>query len=877
MELKHTEISSLFFIIHCIFVFIDLLSSCFARLSLFIVEPVIHIEKINGYQIYTHNPKAEDISDAVCKILATQRNNIKVKLNPIKQDIIEGTSFEERCVEYFEGNFETLATEAPLILPCKEPEKSKEIVKTMESWCIKTNKSSRIKGLVLHSFSVLRHLEHFGFAREVLKERLEIKTFSEAPVIVVYNPQENALMLIRNAETQDLTTDIYIGLDDLKMFILLFNDDLKSSNLNIIPLVVTDNFHEVRLECSACINNVLSLKEFKDLPTFEKWWKERETYFEKVSLKNITPDFIKKFSAKMAGTVAATFIYGKHVPTLTDKSDEQMANVTVLLTREQMEIVYSQDKHIIIRGGFGCGKTIIAATMLKKISENLKNNEKLYYICYDSRSELLDQMTNVAQKEGVANMTSFHNEERRNLSEIIKDILEKRESTRKVNFIVDEYDGEDLDESEAKSLNKIFNELLKQMFIIIIVQPIEKKRIINNIPQERNKFELLETMKVYELNRVMRNSVEIHNLVKLTTDMLRKQQTVFVHPEDQKIKSELKTSTRHESVSETNTETKLPKSGPQITAKLTIRQRDANQYPKEKLRFDEAKVVPASLQGTRNRDEFSEENPSIPSISPSIPSIPKLGLDEAQALSGSLKETDDGGTKTISEFLFAAAEKTGHKISSEKPKLFELADRSDFQKVASLIAIFEKREIERSEQVVLHFDTGSNEIPDIFFFIFAQHFKIEEKIANKYEQFKSLKKSVLVCSYPTFRGLEHPKITVVIDRDIYYVQHYLAETLARCTTDLCVVALQNSSTLTEVTSEWKTKEAIQQLEIEISEDESQVEDFEFTRGTNTEIINAKFRSEYYMKMEKHFLELMTKDKNFESKMEVEARKIIKQR
>ena len=415
------------------------------------------------------------------------------------------------------------------------------------------------------------------------------------------------------------------------------------------------------------------------------------------------------------------------------------------------------------------------------------------------------------------------------------------------------------------------------MFIVIIVQPFKKKRVINKIPQKRNKFELLENMKLCKLNRVIRESVEIHNLVKLTTDVLRKQQTVFIHQEDEKMKSELKTSTRNELVSATNTVTKLRKSGPQITAKLPTRQRDANQYPKEKLGFDEAKVVPASLQGTRNREGFPEENPSIPSIPPSIPSIPKLGLDEAQALSGSLKGTDDGGTKTISEFLFAAAEKTGHKISSEKPKFFELADRGDFQKVTSLIAIFEEREIERSEQVVLHFDTGSNEIPDIYFFIFAQHFKIEEKITNKYEELKSLKKSVLVCSYPTFRGLEHPKITVVIDRDIYYVQHYLVETLARCTTDLCVVVLQNSSTLTEVTVEWKTKEAIQQLEIEISEDESQVEDFEFTRGTNTGIINAKFRSEYYKKMEKHFLELMTKDKNFESKKEVEARKVIQQR
>ena len=614
---------------------------------------------------------------------------------------------------------------------------------------------------------------------------------------------------------------------------------------------------------------MLSLDEFKDLPAFENWWKERETYFEKVSIKDINPDFIKSFSAKITGTVAATFIYGKHIPTLTDKYDEQMINLAVLLTREQIDIVYSQDKHIIIKGGFGCGKTIVAAAMLEKISESLKNDEKLYYICYDSRSELLNQMVNVAQNKEVANMTSFHNKERRNLSEIIKDILVKKESTRKVNFIVDEYDGEDLDESEAKSLNEIFNEWLKNMFIVLIVQPIEKKRVINNIPQKRNKSELLENMKVYQLTRVMRNSVEIHNLVKLTTDVLRKQQTVFIHQEDKKTKSEPKIRVRNESVSAANTVTKSRNPGLHITAKLPSRRRDVNQYRKEILGLNEVKFTPESVKGTRYRDDYSEENPSIP----------KLGLDEAQALSEAMTGTSDGGVKTISEFRFAAADKTGHKIRSKKPTFFELGARSDFQKVISLIAIFEEREIDRSEQVVHHFDTGSNQIPDIFFFTFAHHFKIQDKVTKKYEEFKSPEKSILVCSHPTFRGLEHPKITVVIERDIYYVQHYLVEALARCTSDLCVVVLQNSSTLTNITTEWKTKVAIQQLEIKIFEDTSQGEDFEleFTRSTNTEIINAKFRSEHYKKLQERFSELMTKDKNFESKKELEAKRIIQQR
>ena len=844
-----------------------------------ILEPVVHIEKIDGYQIFTHNPKAEDISDAIREVLSTKRTNIKVKLTPIKQDIMREASFEERCKDYFEENFETLAKEAPLILPCKQPEKFKEIVKTMEYWCIKTNKSSSIKGLVLHSFSVVRHLEHFGFTREALKERLKIEDISEASVIVVYNPQENVILLIRTAESQDLETDIKLGLNDLKMFILLFNDKLKDSNMKLISLVVTDKENYHKLQCPDCKNNVLSLETLKDPATFENWWEGKSTHFEKETVENINTDFINSFLAKFTGTVASAFLYGKFIPTMTKKSDEQMENLSVLLTREQIEIVYSQHKHIIIRGGFGCGKTIIAAVMLKQISESLKIDEKLYYICYDSRSELLDQVTQDAEEKGMTNVTPFHNAERRKLSEIIKGILGKNEGTKKINFVVDEYDGEDLDESEAKSLNLIFNISLKQAFIFLIVQPIEKERTIDNINQKRNRFELLENMKLYQLNRVMRNSVEIHNLVKLTTDVLQKQRTIFIHKEDSNMKSEsqiFRPVSKILNIFRGNKNvTKAPELGPDITEESLSKQVDPYDYPKENpgiptLGSDETKAVAAVMKGTSygGPHKYPEENSSIP----------KLGLDEAQAVSGSVKRTSGGGVKTISKFLFATADKTGHKISSKKPAFFELGKKSDFEKILSLIAIFEERKIKRGEHVVLHFDTGIKGIPDVFLFLFAHHFNMKEKVTNKYQEFKSLEKPILVCSYASFRGLEHPKITVIIDRDIYYVQHYLVETLARCTSDLYIVVLQNSVTLKEVRTKWKSNRAIRSFEIKISEDVSQREDFElaFTGSANIEMINAKFRSKYYENLREKFSQL-TEDKSLESEKELEARKIIQQR
>ena len=825
-------------------------------LLLFIPEDVIHISKISDYQLFAHNAKAKEISDAIHEILKTKETNINIKLNPIKEYNVENMNFDKRCVTYFEENFESLAEEAPIILPCKEPEKFKEIVKTLESWCRKTNKSSKIKGLVLHSFSVFRHLKHFGFKKEALQRSLKIRAFSEEPVTIVHNPRENLLLLIRIAEHQDLQTDVKLGLDDLKMFILLCNYELKGSNMKLISLVVTGKEHDFQSKCVNCVNNVLPLETFKDLPTFENWYENKATYFETESVENINANFIKFFVAKITGAVAATFIYGEYMPTLTVNSYEKMKNLSVLLTRQQMEILYSQHKYVIVKGGFGCGKTVIAAAMLKKISESLRNNEKLYYVCYDSRSELLSQITKDVQKKTDTNITPYHNVERRNLSEVIGDILQQHESTEKINFVVDEYDGEDLDKTEANRLNKVFNESLKQSFIALIVQPIEKERIIFNTHQSRNRFDLLKNMELHQLNLVMRNSVEIHNLIKVTMDLLQKQKTVFIHHKTNKTESEVKIDIP---MSRNNYVNELSKPGSDIYTELPSRKKESHE---------------------ENHEESSN--------------IVKLGLDEAQAVAESVLRKNDGvvttflnaaagiftfgRNKTTTKFLYAAVDKTGHKISTKKPALCEVEDKSGFQKIISLIAIFEERQVKKGEHVVLHFDTATDAIPEIFLFAFA-HFKMQDKITNNYKVFTSRERSILVCSYLTFRGLEHPKITVVLDRDIYYVQHYLVETLARCTTDLCVVVLKNSSNLKKITAKWKSKQVIEQWNVKISEDAAEGENFktELKSTKNSNTINAKFNFEYYKKLEKQFDKLVSEDRIFQYKDDFEARKTLQQR
>ena len=788
-----------------------------------------------------------EISAAIKETLAKKKTSLRVCLGVNEICYVEEPKFTKQCSAYFEKNFKKLAEEEPLSLPWKIPEDYMEIERIMARWCKETNELPSVKGLILHKFSLTRCLELYGIKEDTIRDSLCIGKFSKAPICVTYNPRQKAILLIRKAESDDLATDMALCRNDLKMFILLFNDELIGSGVKLIPLVVSDG--KPKVDCDECLNHVLSESKFKP---FASLWKKK--YFQTKPEGKFKKDFNNYFLAKATSLMAATYIYYDCIPKFTSRTCEEMNNLAVLLTREQLEIFYSQDKHMIVKGGFGCGKTIVAAAILQKISENLGEHEKLFFICYDSRSALINYMIKDKQvsevcydsrsalknymikyEQGreVAKVVKFHNKEGLPLSQIIKDILEIEKYPEKVNFIVDEYDGEDLDESEANALNNMLSntDSLKDAFLMLIAQPIEKERTLNNIQRNGNMFHLLKTMKTHELTLVMRNSTEIHELVRATKTMLSEEKTVYFHEDDSKADQEEKAS---QIITSGNSAKEIQEVSESPHNEVTSREKD--------------------------RQDYLEETP-------------KLGIDEAQAITGSFAERVSGGSKTVTKFTYAPADETGHNINSKRPALFELEEGTGFQKVLSLITIFERLDIRNKRHVLLHFDTVNDEIPSKLQFIFEHHFDIHEKVTNNYQEFASLQKSILVCSYRTFRGLEHQKVTVYIDRDIYFLQHYLVESLSRCTSKLTVVVLQNSATLTKVTDEWKKKQLVNQWETICNKD-TQKKNFVFKKQDD-KVINGTFKFEYYGKLEEEFNALPTsKD---ESKMKSFAKNLLEEK
>ena len=169
---------------------------------------------------------------------------------------------------------------------------------------------------------------------------------------------------------------------------------------------------------------------------------------------------------------------------------------------------------------------------------------------------------------------------------------------------------------------------------------------------------------------------------------------------------------------------------------------------------------------------------------------------------------------------------------------------------------------------MLHFDT---EPSSTLLFTLKHYFK--KNVARKYEEFLSSNNSILVCRYPTFRGLEYPFVTVLIDCEMHFVQHYLVETLSRCTSELYVVVLRNSLSLERITGVWKTKILVDRWQTKIFEKAMQTENDDFKCDEDLKIITITFKSQYYKELEQAFKLLTSKDVTITSNWRYIAREI----
>ena len=807
---------------------------------------------VRGYNTFGHIKNADEVFRNVSNIHREITNSmVRVKL-PTYED--EKTLFELKenlCLNFFKRYFQYQGKEKPIILPQVVPSEINKVVDTMKHWCIYSNGLTELKGVVIHSFDfsmLFRKLFYDEFNKEKLCKDLYMEKFTSTPITIVYNPKEKVILLIRNSENKSLRKEVELSSSDMKLFMVLFGDELKRSDAKVISLLVRNLEVDEILNCEDCKQSIVPVKTLESYESFKVLWDNRVSYYKVKNTDKFDNDKAEAFSAKLIGFLAAAQFFD-NLPTFTEDTNEQMEHVLVMLTPEQKAILYSGEKHLIIKGPYGCGKTIIGRKKLQMLSEDFaknKKNELVYFICYDPRSVLATEI-------GInPNVRVYCNEEGNKLSEIIKDINKKAED-KNVNLIVDEYDGESLDKGEAETLNDIFKRELRDSFVFLIPQSMEKDREVNTSEkkkrEEKNMFHLLETMEKMELNLVMRNPIEISNLIWVTQNFLKDQQTIYRSQREKKPPIELTT------LNENNT--------------------------KQKQSGFEQK---ASTSNTALEKQFSESDDKVAAEVKSLGQrlVLKFGLDEAFDLANLARGSNVDVDKIVNSFKYIASDGTGHFINSCYPEVFEVTgDNTQGYSLKNLFALnfaFRKLNITNSnsnnKHVILKFNTRTEGIPKYLASVF-EYLSISNKVTDNYRDFKyNKKKSILVCNFCSFRGLEHANITIIIDHDIYSVKHYLVEAMARCTNKLAIMVLQRSESISGILEKWEAglngKPLIDLWKVQINTGvmEKVKEDKEL------KLITINVSSEKYEAMRKQFDQCKVENNNFD--MEQTAEELIEQ-
>ena len=648
------------------------------------------------------------------------------------------------------------------------------IMRTMENWCDKYQEEGSIKGLVIFGYSLDDHLKFLKYPDDILKSYLynkeEQADFQET--VTVYNPQKRVIFLITRAkEKKNLEDEINSSIDITLKFVFLYNDILKNSGIKLINLLATDGDVDFyRWKCKFCKHQVISMRSLDSCSSFENWLEKKKFHFKtEYDPANKNNSFSLEFSAKLLGFLASfQFLKEEHfhwrLPSLTDNPATQMVETTILLTPEQLRIVNSPNKHLMIQGCYGSGKSLIALKKTEMTLKMLKHDEILCFLSYDSRSVLTTDIVSTSD------IKLYRNTNALKLSELI-DNIKNDHPENKINLIVDEFDAEHLDETEAKKLNQIFttDEKFRDSVICLVFEALTRERMVNGIKKEANLLHILKSMERKELTYNKRNTLQIHNLVKVTTDVLKNQTTTV--------------------------------SVPIYTAKQLKIQLGLKKTLKKERGGDAQDQDIADQQPKNEKDEDNN-------VTENVNVSKKLIFDEAcKYLSGPIDEFIV--TKEVTTiFRHKESKHSGHSIESEKPNLYEIyypQESAEF--VLSLIVVLEQvigKDCQNMEKhVILHFDV-EKDIPSMFDLAFKM-MEILENLTTRYEEFQKIdNKRVFIADFRAFRGLEYPCVVVVLDRNVSGLEQYLPECLNRCTTHLHALLLNENSEMLKKTQHLKS-------------------------------------------------------------------------
>ncbi|XP_057308606.1 uncharacterized protein LOC130646944 isoform X2 [Hydractinia symbiolongicarpus] len=394
--------------------------------------------------------------------------------------------------------------------------------------------AQRIKHIMAKSkhrlFTIFTHYnskEHIEFLK--LDKQFSFKTVSDTNRILFFLP--NTIINIRCTDATNLLSiqeEFEAGEEDIKALSVINKEYIGKVKLSMVNVVAAPNFKHTKdtnicVDCELLCNKIWS-KDDSVLKFFSN-------IIQKVQLENSQDDdkehYISMVSKIMCFMATRKALFS--VPSLSDNINDQISSL--ILTTQQLRILYEKSKKKIVYGPLGSGKTILALSFLEFVYQISETKSVIYYVIWDDKTLLKqDVLSHVNNKfSNKANVTIVV----RDVVELAKDLkmvkvpapsqlllsLVKKHADEKVHVIIDELNGELFDMQESSSLEHYLETENKvQDFIFVFFpQSVEKHRtfISRKFITEHNKYKYKETgMKVFKLNRAMRTPKMIFNFLK---------------------------------------------------------------------------------------------------------------------------------------------------------------------------------------------------------------------------------------------------------------------------------------------------------------------------------------------------------------------------
>ena len=710
------------------------------------------------------------------------------------------------------------------------------VISTLKKWCQDSNSDNAkddATGIIIRNYDLINHLDFCKVTDEskekclpFLLKHSEGKFNENNQRLFVFNPSEKIILVIRMVDAQqrgELKNEVHLCIDEVNIVCVLLRDELEDSGVIVAGLVAYSGENTHSESCTRCGNFIVSRKIFNSVQEFVVFWRSfvKESISEHLgrhlkARENI--DTAKVFQAvgrKILGYLAhLQFTPGTLeepvLPVIESNPSGNIKQAELLLDRYQMEIAFSDEKRILLRGNYGTGKTVVALKKLELLCKCLKEMEVIYYVNFSGKSRLNCIITQKFKTNGKVRVLGGGF----SLSHIIKkEILPKEEKngSKIVHVIVDEYNSQFLTSEESMELHRIFieEELFENSTFFIALQPIRIDRINyyyvkgirENDLQDQHEFWPLNTiMTEYQLKYVMRTTIEINTLTEITQGFLREKSNRYIHSHQTN-----KTSFSHSKVAKRKSE-----SSPDYSRKRI--RFSPNSSPTSSTPSNTgAEIMPIDSQERIDDDSIaSVASPSSAAYQLSSSAI--IDLDECYKSTSTSGEEGEGNlSESVTKYSYTDDSEIGHGINGPLPLLVEFRRSCGYKQVLTLIVFYLKEIIDiKSKRIaILHFESTNapwlNELLRL-----ESCFKgltltddVEKYLTNTNDNM------VLVNSYDIVKGLEFSEVLLILEKDEHHRKQYIPEAITRCRSNLSVLVRppwkknNPSDTVDQLVDHWK--------------------------------------------------------------------------